>query len=121
MPSLISVRLPNTIIERIEEVEKAEDKNRTTVIINLLEEALNMRDFNKDRTDDETKTELELLQEKCSLDYIVEMKHVLGELARYTYLHEKSHYKADTKTADATLAHIGQRVEERVKRLRNDS
>lgn len=120
MPTLVSVRLPNTLIHRISEIEEAEDKNRTSVIITLLEEALNMRDFNKNRVDDGAKTELELLKEKCGLDYILEMKHVLGELARYTYSHEKSSYQDETKSANATLSHIAKKVEEKLNKVKEN-
>jgi hypothetical protein len=111
------MRLPNTLLERVGAIEEEEDKSRTNVIIALLEEALNMRDFNKNKSGEELTSELDRLKEKCSLEYILEMKLALGELMRYTYSNDKSHFTAETKTANATLIPIAKEVEVHVDKV----
>ncbi len=115
MSTQVTVRFPQKLIDKIDAVATEEDKNRTQIIITLLEEMLRIREFQANKSENENAhTAKELLKEKCTLNYIMEIRQAVGEILRYTYPYPKSRYSDDTNTPDATLSLIAQQVGEAV-------
>ena len=84
MSKIVTIRLPQPIVEFIEKDKLKEDKTVTHVILKLLEEAIELREF-KAKPKDPEQERLEALKEECSTKAILRMAGHLGEILRYTF------------------------------------
>lgn len=106
----LHVRLPEKLMSRIENIEKTEDKSKTHIVINLLEEALAMRDFKSGDANPE-KQAFDQLQDVCTTTHILSTLKILCDLYRMNYDHTKSKYLEDAKTANEAIDHMMKHVE----------
>lgn len=110
---MVSVKLPEPLNNRLENLMKKEDKdNRNAMICELLEMALRIREM-PEKSEEELHSKLDELIEICSTKLTLQMNRALGEVVRYTYDHTKSHYPAH-KNADTLIKAIGQMAQQTV-------
>lgn len=98
MPKAFTVKLPNPLSDQLDDLMKNEDKdNRNAMICELLEMAIRIRALGKDPNN-----KIAALIEKCTTKVILQLNSAVGELIRYHYTPEKSHYQECT-SPDALL------------------
>ena len=113
MSKVVTVRLPQTIIDFVEKIELSEDRTRTQVIIKLLEEAIEIRQFNSGEKDPEDQRMAEL-KEECMTTTLLKIAGHLSEILRYTFDAEQSKF-AGAKSASDVRERIASDVDQYIK------
>ncbi len=88
------------MLNKIIEIETAEDKTRTQVVLALLDEALRLRDFQKGGVDEKQKA-LDELKDKCTTEIILQIAGHVGEILRYTFDQDKTKFSKCNSADDA--------------------
>ena len=97
----ITFRMPTPIAERVKKIEKSEDKSRSAILLDLIQEALDLRAYQSGETDE--KKALEELKEECSTLQIINAVKLLADLYRVSYDPKKSKYGDTAKNVDSAL------------------
>ena len=97
----VTFRMPTPIADRVKKIEKSEDKSRSAVLLELIQEALDLRAYQSGETDG--KKALEELKEECSTLQIINAVKLLADLYRMNYDQKKSKYGDTAKDVDAAL------------------
>ena len=97
----VTFRMPTPMVERIKKIEQSEDKSRSAVLLELIQEALDLRAYQSGETDE--KKALEELKEECSTLQIINAVKLLADLYRMNYDPKKSKYGDTAKNVDSAL------------------
>ena len=97
----VTFRMPTPMADRVKEIEKSEDKSRSALLLELIQEALDLRAYQSGETDG--KKALEELKEECSTLQIINAVKLLADLYRMNYDQKKSKYGDTAKDVNAAL------------------
>ena len=114
MTTLVALRIPSPLLAEITKIEEQEDKTKTHVILQLLEEAITLRKYKRGESIDKAAERMDELKEKCTTEILLKMAAYIGEIYRYTYKSELSKYK-DCQTQEELQHVIESNVENYIK------
>ena len=99
MTKSLHIRVPEPIMKQIEKIETDEDKNKTNVVIDLLELGLLSKQNNQDIKFNE-------LQSECSTLQIINIVKLIADLYRMNFDPKKSKYVNEASDVDSALRMI---------------
>lgn len=112
MSTSVTFRMPKPMLDKIVAIENSDDKSRTAVILELIDEALKLRQFQADTSDNGEQKNLDELELECGTKIIMEMYGLIGDMYRSNFDKSKSKFKDMADTAEQAIRINKEKVNE---------
>ncbi len=112
MSTSVTFRMPKPMLESVVAIEESEDKSRTAVILELINEALKLRQFKAEQSENTEQKNLKELEQECGTKIIMEMYGLIGDMYRSSFDKSKSKFKDMAETAEQAIKINREKVNE---------